>query len=133
MALIQRDNNEILYNNIFWLVKDGALSFDYYEQLIRNARALFISMKKDDLIKELNQKIKEEIEDKTGHKINEIYIQYKNMAYLNRFIKHPRNPEIKINKIMMKEMFNVIEEWIFIQLRDLAKEIRFSMLPKQTI
>jgi hypothetical protein len=133
MTLIRRDNNEILYYNILWLVKDGVTSVDYYEQLIRNSRALFISMRKDNLLKELDDKLKNGIERKTGHKINDLFIKYKNMPYLNNFIRKPNNPEVNIYKYQLKEMFNDVENWIFLAIRDLASEIRFSMPPKQTI
>jgi len=133
MTLIKRDNNELRYNSIWLLSKEG--NPDYYKQLIRNAKAFFYGMGRPDLIEELNQYIKTEIEDTMGTNINNILITYKNLPYLNSFTrsKNPAYADINIYKYTIEEWLDKIEAWIFEQAIQLEPEIRFTTPARQFI
>jgi len=133
MTLIKRDINELRYNSIWLLSKEG--NPDYYKQLIRNAKAFFYGMGRPDLIEELNQYIKTEIEDMMGTSINNVLIAYKNLPYLNSFTRsqNPIYADMNIYKYTIEEWLDKIEEWIFEQAIQLEPEIRFTTPARQFI
>ena len=133
MNLIKRDNNELRYNSIWLLTKEG--NSDYYRQLLRNAKALFYGMRRTDLIEELNQLIEKKIEKTMGTSINQIFIAYKNLPSLNSFTrsKNPLYADINIYKYTIEQWLDEIEEFVFQKAITLEEDIRFTLPSRQFI
>lgn len=130
MTLVRRDNNELRYNSIFLLEKKG--NPDYYKELIRNTKAFFYGMRREDLLKEMNVLIKRKIEEKVGSKINYVLMVYANLTYYNSFTKQKYTGEY-IFKHQLMTWFDELEEWIFRQVTLLEQDIRFVTPPKQWV
>ena len=132
-SLIKRDNNELRYNAIWLLDKQGNPS--YYQNLIKNTRAFFYGMKREDLDKELNQKIKELVENQTGMDITHTLLVYKHMQRIKDFTKSRKigEEETRIYKYMLQAWLDELEKWIFRTAIRIEKEIRFSTPPKQYV
>lgn len=131
--LIKRDNNELRFNAIWLLEKND--NNEYYENLIKNARAFFFGMKRPDLSKELDEIIEEKIEKKIGMNINHLLMLYKHMKRIKSFTKcrNPDEEEKRVYKFEIKIMLDEIESWIFQKAITLEKQIRFSSTPRQHI
>lgn len=132
-SLIKRDVNELRYNSIWLLTKEG--NNDYYKQLLRNAKALFYGMQQTKLIDELNQLVEDKIEKIMGTSINNIFLAYKNLPYLNSFTrsKNPLYADINIYKYTIEQWFDEIEDWIFQKAITLEADIRFTTPARQFI
>lgn len=131
--LIKRDNNELRFNAIWLLEKND--NNEYYENLIKNAKAFFFGMKRPDLSKELDEIIEEKIEKKIGMNINHLLMLYKHMKRIKSFTKcrNPDEEEKRVYKFEIKIMLDEIESWIFQKAITLEKQIRFSSTPRQHI
>jgi hypothetical protein len=131
--LIKRDNNELRYNAIWLLEKDG--NPNYYKNLIKNAKAFFFGMEKEEYIAELDKKIKDVLEERVGVDINTILLVYKNLPYLNSYTKSKREAEREeyIYKYTIENWLDEIEVWIFRKAITLEKHIRFTIAPKQHV
>ena len=133
MPLIKRDINELRYNSIWLLSKEG--NPDYYKALLKNAKAFFYGMDRMDLIEELTKIIKTKIENVMGANIQSILLTYKNLPALNSFTRS-RNPlyaDINIFKHTIESWLDEIEEWVFQQAIILEPEIRFTTPARQFI
>jgi hypothetical protein len=131
MSLLKRDNNELRYNAIFLINKQG--NPDYYKTLFRNAKAFFIGMGRMDLKEQLETFIKDNVEKKIGREIDDILMVYKNLPYLNSFTRsHVPGVEAKnIYKQEITRWLDQVETYIFSKAFELESEIIFSMRPEQ--
>lgn len=132
MGLIRRDLNELRYNSLWLLTKEDPA---YYQNLIKNAKAFFYGMGREDLVDELEKEIKAKIETIMGADINLILQVYKNLPYLNAFTrsKNPTYNHINIHKYTIKQWLEEIERWIFQNTIQLEPEIRFTTPARQFI
>jgi hypothetical protein len=100
---------------------------DYYETLFKYFKSLCVSMNERQLIAELDEMIKEQIEEPMGSKIQLILYTYKNLPSLNSVTKS-RNmdyPNEYVTKLELKRMLDKIETWIFDRLTEFEPRIRF--------
>ena len=131
--LVKRDNNELRYNSIWLLQKQG--NSDYYRQLFRNTKGFFYGMGREDLIDEMNKVIYETLERKLGAKIDQILLTYKYLPSPNSFTrsKVAGKESIDVRKFDLERWFDEVENWIFKAVITLEPDIMFSLLPKQYI
>jgi hypothetical protein len=130
MVLMRRDNAELRYNSILLLSKRD--NPDYYKELIRNTKIFLYGMKREDLVLEFEEQIKDNIEKKSGSSIDYILLVYKNLPHLNSFTKN-RLTEEYIYKHELQKWFDKVEEWVFKKLMILEQDIRFVAPPKQWV
>ncbi|CAK0747185.1 hypothetical protein CCP1ISM_260002 [Azospirillaceae bacterium] len=130
MSLIKRDNNELRYNSIFLLTKQG--NPDYYKELIRNSRAFFYGMRREDLNDEMNNFIKKNIEKRCGKSIDYVLLIYRYMNNFKNFMMNPHT-EKYIYKQELNKWLDQLEQWIFINVVKLEDNIRFTIPPKQWV
>jgi len=132
MGLIKRDVNELRYNSIWLLSKEDP---NYYANLFKNTKAFFYGMGKEDLAKEMDVKIKNQIEEVMGTSIELILYVHKNLPFLNAFTrsKNPLYADINIYKYTITAWLNEIEQWIFQNVIELEGEIRFTLPSRQFI
>lgn len=130
---IRRDLNELRYNSILLLPKQG--NSEYWATLFRNAKNFFIGMNREDLVEQLNYIIYEKIERIMSADINHILFTYKNLPFLNSFTrsKNPVYAEMNIYKYTIKTWLEQIETWVFQKVIELEGEIRFTIPAKQFI
>jgi len=133
MTLIRRDNNELRYNSLLLLEKQG--NPDYYTRLFRNARIFFYGMRRPELVEQMNDMIRKELEIKLGADIRNILLTYKNLPALNSFTRSrvAGKEHEYVYKHDLQKWLDSIEEWIFQRALELEPMIRFSIPPKQWI
>jgi hypothetical protein len=124
--------NELRYNSIWLLTKEEP---NYYANLLKNAKAFFYGMEREDLVKELDLLIKRNIEDVMGTSIELVLYVHKNLPFLNAFTrsKNPLYSDVNIYKYTITGWLDEIEEWIFQQAIELEGEIRFTTPARQFI
>ena len=123
---VREDINQTKYLSIWQL---SPFSPQYYRTFFKYTRALFISMRRRDIVEELDEKLKN-IESKMGTNIGYIYWVFENMPSLNAFTKS-RNPKYQqgyIYKHTMAQWFQEIEDWVFENLIQIEPQIRFTQL-----
>jgi hypothetical protein len=132
MSLIKRDINELRYNSIWLLTKEDP---NYYANLLKNTKAFFYGMGREDLVKKLDLLIKIRIEEVMGTSIELVLHVHKNLPFLNAFTrsKNPLYADINIYKYTLTAWLNEIEQWIFQQAIELEEEIRFTTPARQFI
>jgi len=133
VSLIKRDNNELRYNSILLLQKEG--NPNYWKNLFRNAKAFFYGMNREDLIEELDKQISIEVEKKIGLEINYVLYIYKNLMFLNSFTKSRvagKDTEY-IYKYTIEQWLDKVETWVFKTIISLEPLVRFTMPPKQFV
>lgn len=133
MPIIRRDINELRYNAIWLLPKDG--NPNYYKMLFKNAKAFFYGMEQDQLIEELDIMIKEKIERPMGASINWVLNVYKNLPTHNSFTrsKNPIYDNMNIYKETLSNWLDEVEAWVFQKVIELEHEIRFTTPARQYI
>ena len=127
----KRDNNELRYNALMLLPKDG--NPNYYKMLFRSAKNFFFGMRRPDLVEDLDYLIYEMIEKPMGTNINVFLMVYKNQPHLTAFTRstNPAYQFVDIRKYTQQDWLDKIEEWIFKNVIELEEEIRFT-LPAKT-
>ena len=100
---------------------------DYYETLFKYFKSLCISLGEKDLIYELDDMIKETIEEPMGSKIQLVLYAYKNLPSLNSITKsrNPEYPHEYVTKLELKRLLDIIEDWIFDRVTEFESRIRF--------
>jgi len=92
-------------------------------------RNICISLNRPDLIEEMDNMVKELIEKPMGANLDTVQMIYKNMPYLNSFTRtqseYIDEMGMRIYKWQIKERFEKIIDWMFIQLVALEPEIKF--------
>jgi len=131
MPIIRRDNNEMRYNSILLLEKNG--NPNYYEQLIRNTKLFFYGLGKPDLVDEMQIIIEEKLENRLGRKYNHILFIYKNFRQLKSFTRPVNKPFEKIHKYEIKIWLDEVEEWILRKVSEQEKHIRYTTTAKQWV
>lgn len=132
MSLLKRDINEVRFNALWLLSREDP---NYFANLFKNAKAFFYGMGREDLVKEMNQKIKGDIEDIMGTTIELVLYVHKNLPFLNAFTrsKNPLYADMNIYKYTITAWLNEIETFIFQQAIGLEGEIRFTISARQWI
>lgn len=132
MTLFRRDLNELRYNSLWLLSKEDP---NYYASLLKNAKAFFYGMDREDLVNEMNKQIKERIEDIMGTSIELILYTHKNLPFVNAFTrsKNPLYADINIFKYTITSWLNEIETFIFQNAIELEGQIRFQTPARQFI
>jgi hypothetical protein len=132
MGIIKRDVNELRYNSIWLLSKEDP---NYWANLFKNTKAFFYGMGREDLVKEMNQKIKGDIEEIMGTNIELVLYVHKNLPFLNAFTrsKNPLYADMNIYKYTITSWLTEVEQWIFQNVIELEGEIRFTLPSRQFI
>lgn len=132
-SLVRRDINELRYNAIWLLPKQG--NGDYYKMLFKNARSLFYGMERFDLALDLDFLIEEKIEKIMGTDAQTILLVFKNLPTHNSFTRS-RNPiyeGMNVYKFTIEKWLDEIEGWIMKKVIALEGQIRFSTPARQFI
>jgi len=133
LPVIRRDMNELRYNAIWLLPKDGNTS--YWKMLFKNCKAFFFGMDKPELSKQLDFMIREKLEKPMGTDIQSILIVYKNLPTHNSFTRS-RNPVydgMNIYKFTIEKWLDEIEGWLFQKVIELENQIRFTTPSRQFV
>lgn len=123
---LREDINQLKYSSIWQL---SPLMPNYYRTLFKYSMALFNSMGRSDLTKELQEKI-DTIAIRMGTTISFVYWVYENMPALNSFTKskNPRYEDGYIYKYTIAQWFQDIEDWVYESLIEIEPKIRFTQL-----
>jgi len=128
MGIVRIDENVSKYQSI-WLMSSAPIP-DQYKTAFRYFKNLCMSLERYDLIRQLDKHINELIEKPLGADLDIVQMIYKNMPYMNSFTRtHTDYTDIlgaKIYKYQIKQRFETIMDWIFIQLVQLEPRIKFK-------
>ena len=132
MTLIRRDVSEVRFNSLFLLSKESA---NYWKDLLKNAKAFFWGMERQDLVDELNNMIEVLIEKPMGSDIDTILNVHKNLPTLNSFTRsrNPLHMGENIYKSTITRWLNEIETYIFKTAMSLEDQINFTLSGKQWV
>lgn len=133
-GLIKRDNNELRYNAVLLLEKEG--NSVYYKKLFRNTKFFFYGLGREDLIKEMENIISEKVCSRTGKDINEVLSDYEGMVLKGRkFVLSGINVESRkyLMKKDLEKWLDEVEDWIMRKMTLLESHVRFTIPPKQWV
>jgi hypothetical protein len=128
MGILRVDPNSEKYRSV-WLVGQSAMP-NQYQTAFRYAKNIFLSLGRNDLIRQLDALIKREIEDPLGCDLNRAQIIFKNMPFLNSFTRtdsqYVDELGVKIYKWQIQQRFETIMDWVYQQMVYLEGSIRFA-------